>query len=443
MPRVLLLMSTQSYRAGAFLAAAKRLGVERVVAGERPQALAFVHPTGHVTLDFDDPHAACERIVAFAQRTPLDAVIAADDDGAPIAALAAERLGLPHAPFAAVYAARSKLRLREAQRRAGEPTPWFRAVPADHPVDQIAGEVECPCVVKPVHLAASRGVMRADDPAALVAAIGRLRAMLARPDAPRLWTEPHSGEGSGAEILVEEYRSGIEVAVEGLVTRGRLRVLAVFDKPDPLVGPTFEETIYVTPSRLAPATVASVIRAVEGTLRALGLDTGPVHAEVRIDARGAWLVEIAPRSIGGLCSRTLRFGDGVSLEELLLRHALGHDTESFELAPGAAGVMMIPIPYAGTLRAIHGRDSAAAVPGIEDVRIMIPVGQEVVPLPEGARYLGFLFARGRDPASVESALRGAHAALRFDIEAREGAGDPWRAWEGAAPKEQTLAGGST
>jgi biotin carboxylase len=419
MSRLLLLVSTHSYRAGAFLAAARRMGIDVAVAGDREQALASLNPAGHLTLDFADPLAARDRVVAFANEVPLGAVIAADDEGTPIAALAAEAQGWRHASFASVYATRSKLRLREAQQRAGLRTPWFRALSIGEPADGAAHEVRYPCVLKPVHLAASRGVLRADDPRELITAIGRVRALLDRPDTPRLWIDPRAGGTvREAELLIEEYLPGVELAIEGLLSGGTLRVLAVFDKPDPLEGPTFEESIYVTPSRLEPLALASAVAAVEAAVAALGLREGPVHAEVRVDDRGAWLIEIAPRSIGGLCSRMLRFGDGVTLEELLLRHALGWDTDALRLAPEAAGVMMVPIPGAGTLRAVHGRSEAAGVAGIEDVRITIPIGQELVPLPEGSRYLGFLFARGDSAEGVESALRRSHAALRFEIETR-------------------------
>jgi biotin carboxylase len=419
MSRLLLLVSTQSYRAGAFLASARRMGIDVTVGGDREQALASLNPAGHLTVDFADPLVARDRIVEFAGEVPLGAVVAADDEGTPIAALAAESLGLRHASYLSVYATRSKLRLRRAQRRAGLRTPWFRALPAGEPADRAAHDVPYPCVLKPAHLAASRGVLRADDVPGLIAAIERVRALLDRPDTPRLWIDPRvEGAEREAELLIEEYLPGAEVALEGLVSDGRLRVLAVFDKPDPLVGPAFEESIYVTPSRLEPPALASAIATVADAVAAIGLREGPVHAEVRVDDRGAWLVEIAPRSIGGLCSRTLRFDGGTALEELLLRHALGWETDSLRLAPEAAGVMMIPIPGAGKLRAVHGRNEAANVAGIEEVRMTIPIGQELVPLPEGSRYLGFLFARGESPEGVEAALRRSHAALRFEIETR-------------------------
>jgi len=263
--------------------------------------------------------------------------------------------------------------------------------------------------LKPLHLAASRGVIRANDQAELVAAFARIAALLGR-------TGPWAPGGEEARsILIEGYIPGIEVAVEGLVSAGRLRVLALFDKPDPLEGPYFEETIYVTPSRLPAPRQQAIAAMAQRAVAALGLSHGPIHAELRLGRDDVWPLEIAPRSIGGLCSRALRFGAGASLEELILRHALRRGADALEREGMAAGVMMIPIPRAGTLRAVGGIQQGLSVPGIEDLRITIPVGQEVVPLPEGNRYLGFLFARADTPDRVEGALREAHRRLTFDI----------------------------
>jgi biotin carboxylase len=273
----------------------------------------------------------------------------------------------------------------------------------------MASRVEYPCVVKPLSLSASRGVIRADDPTQFADACHRLMAILQRPDVAV------SRRRSAQEILVERFIPGSEVALEGLLTNGQLRVLALFDKPDPLDGPFFEETIYVTPSRLPSAVQHQIASCTVEVASALGLRHGPVHVELRVNKHGPWLLEIAPRSIGGLCSRTLRFGDGLSLEELLLRHALGLDAEILERERLAAGVMMIPIPKAGILRQVTGQEHAKQVGGIEDIRITIPLGQEVVPLPEGSRYLGFIFARDSTPAGVELALREAHRRLTFVI----------------------------
>jgi biotin carboxylase len=278
----------------------------------------------------------------------------------------------------------------------------------------VARRMTYPCVLKPLVLSASRGVIRADDPAAFVAAFERVRAILAEPDVAAL------GDGTD-QILVEAFVPGVEVALEGLLRAGALSVLALFDKPDPLDGPYFEETIYVTPSRLPAATQRVIADVTAQAARALGLEDGPIHAELRLDARAPAdaprpvMLELAARSIGGLCSRTLRFGTGLTLEDLILRRALDLPIASLEREGRAAGVMMIPIPRAGVLEKVEGLDAAEAVPLIEDVTISAHPGETLVPLPEGHRYLGFIFARGDDPAAVERALRDAHARLTFTL----------------------------
>jgi biotin carboxylase len=309
---------------------------------------------------------------------------------------------------AAAVAARNKLELRRRLAAAGVPQPRFRPLALDGDLTAAAGMVAFPCVLKPLTLSASRGVIRADDPAGFVAAAERIAAILRRDDVAV------SGEAAGL-VLVEEFVPGAEVALEGLLTDGALHVLALFDKPDPLDGPYFEETIYVTPSRLPSATQQRMREVTGRACAALGLVDGPIHAELRVNSEGPWVLEVAARSIGGLCSRTLTFGTGMSLEELILRHALGLELPSLERERAASGVMMMPIPRAGRLASMRGRDAAAAIPGVQDIALTAHIGQELEPLPEGWHYLGFIFARGAAPADVERALRVAHAQLSFDI----------------------------
>jgi len=268
-------------------------------------------------------------------------------------------------------------------------------------------------VVKPIDLSGSRGVIRADDPPSFASAFRRVAAIVRSP-------ELCPPDGEPQRILVEDFIPGREVALEGLLRGGGLEVLAIFDKPDPLDGPFFEETLYVTPSRLPPHERDAVVAAVRGATRALGLSEGPIHAEARLNARGVWVLEVAARSIGGLCSRTLRFGLGVTLEELILRHAVGLPIASLERERAASGVLMLPIRRAGTLREVRGRERAAAVPGIAGVTITIPPGGQLVPLPEGDRYLGFVFARAGTPGEVEGALRAAQACLEVVVEGTAG-----------------------
>lgn len=398
---MLLLLPTAGYRAADFLAAARTLGVEVVVASER--RLVSIGDD-QLTLDLRRPEAAAEAIAALAASRPLHAVVAVDDQGVRVAALAAERLGLSGNPPEAVAATRDKAAMRRALAAAGVSQPEHRAVGPDGDVAAVAGEIGLPCVVKPLSLTASRGVIRADDPEAAAQAAARVRAILAE-----------AGEDPEGPLLVERYVPGAEVAVEGILRAGSLEPLAVFDKPDPLEGPYFEETILTTPSRLPDEIVAAVTRTTADACAALGLREGPVHAEARVDGGRVWMLELAARSIGGLCARSLRFGVGVSLEEVILRHALGLPLGDLRREAAASGVMMLPIRRAGVLREVRGQDEARAVPGIGGLEISIGRDRRVRPLPEGDRYLGFLFARGETPAQVEHALRAALGRLEIDI----------------------------
>ena len=407
MGRLLLLVPTTSYRVGDFLDAAHRLGVDVAVGSNQRQVLEQYAEGKTVTLDFTDLEKGVAQIRAYVRDYPLHAIVPVDDEPVPLAAEASQALGLPHNTPESVAATRDKYRLRTRLANSGLPSPWFTVVSVDDDPAPAAAAAVYPCVLKPRALSAGRGVIRADDAAAFTAAVRRIAHILTQPDAGAYGTD---------RILVEEYIPGAEVAVEGLLRGGRLTVLALFDKPDPLEGPFFEETIYTTPSRLPADEQRGIIATTAKALAALGLRDGPVHAELRINDRGHWMVEAAARSIGGLCARILRFGAGVRLEELILRHALGLPIESLEREKRAAGVMMIPTPEAGILRQVQGLAEARSVPGVDDVIITIPTGHEVVPPPEGYRYLGFIFARADDPAAAEAALREAHRRLRFDIE---------------------------
>ena len=407
-PRLLLLVPTTTYRTEDFVEAAGRLEVDLVVAAEKPNALADAVPERLLTLPFADPVASVRQVSDYARRYPIAAVVPVDDATTVVGAAIGQALGLRANPMAAVRATRNKLAMREALGRASVPQPGFAAFGVEEDPAAAAKAVRYPCVLKPLHLSASRGVIRADSPAEFSAAWTRLAALLALPEVRAL------GEGA-SQILVESFVPGVEVALEGILTAGPLQTLALFDKPDPLDGPYFEETIYVTPSRLPAASQRAVGDCAARAARALGLTDGPVHAELRIDDAGPWLIELAARSIGGLCARTLRFGTGMTLEEIILRHALGWPIASLERERPAAGVMMIPIPRGGILQSVEGLDQARAVPGIEDINISMHRGQRIVPLPEGSEYLGFIFSRGAAPHEAEASLRRAHALLRFQI----------------------------
>ncbi len=408
MPRLLLLLPTTTYRAQAFLDAARKLGLEVTVGSKRADRLTEQHAGDVLPLNFNDLEASARAAVEFARTTPIDVVVGVDDHTTVVAAVISAALGLSHNPLTAVAAARNKHRMRQLLHTQGLPVPRFALFSVDDDPVTIAEKIAFPCVVKPISLSASCGVIRANNGAEFVAAFHRVAALLEK------LGEETLGEGTG-KILVEDFVPGREVALEGLLTNGELRVLALFDKPDALDGPFFEETIYVTPSRLPAAVQREVASCAARAARALGLGEGPVHGELRVSDRGVWVIEIAARSIGGRCSQALRFAAGLSLEEVILRHALRMDIPSLDREGRAAGVMMLPIPRAGMLEEVRGREIALAVPGIEDLQITAQPGDELVPLPEGTRYLGFLIARGETPEAVETALRDAHRRLEFVI----------------------------
>jgi biotin carboxylase len=406
-PRLLLLASARTYRNRAFTEAARKLGVPVTLGLDLPPPLL---PKGgqRLALDYRDLSAATETIVAYAREHPVAAILGVDDSGTVLAARAGAALGLAHNAPQAAEAAADKAQMRARFAAAGVASPPFQKFSVRDDPEEIVevvgeGPIGFPCVLKPTRLSASKGVMRADNAFEFLERFERLKRLLSK-------------EGCD-DLVVERFIPGREVALEGLLQAGRLTVLALFDKPDPLDGPFFEETLYVTPSRLPAAAQAAITRAAQAACAALGLREGPVHAELRVSDGGPVLVEVAARSIGGLCARSLRFTHSaeVSLEELILRQALGQPVHDAGREQQAGGVMMIPIPGAGLLKGVAGLAEAQAVPGIESIEITAPLDYPLVPLPEGDSYLGFIFARGATPESVETALRQAHACLRFEI----------------------------
>ena len=401
MPRLLLLLPAAGYANADFRAAAETLGVDIVACADYCHQLApgwGLPPL--MSVPFDQPDIALPQVLA-ALKQPVDAVLAVDDHGQALAARLRAALGLPGNPPDAVATLTDKLRFRELQMALGLPCPAFAVASADAP--DAAALPAFPVVVKARRLNASRGVIRADDAAGLVRALQRVRRIQAR------------AQREHAPLLVERFIPGVEAALDGVLHDGVLSVLAVFDKPDPLDGPCFEETLFITPSRLPAATQAAFAASVEQICVAAGVTDGVIHAEARVNDDGVWLLEIAPRGIGGLCGRVLTATLGMSSAEIALRHALGLPLPAS--GPGAAaGVMMIPIPAAGIFRGVDGVDAARALPGITDVEITAQPGQLVAPPPEGAGYLGFLFSRAATPEAAEAALRAAHAALTVDIQ---------------------------
>ncbi len=416
--RVLLLCTTTGYQTRAFVEAAERMGLEVAFGSDRCHVLDDPWQDGALALHFEDPEASARAIVEYAQKMPLGAIVALGDRPTPTAARACRALGLTHHPPEATDVCRDKYRSRERLRAAGLRVPAFSRFPlVDEPHKIFATgrhKVGFPCVLKPLALSGSRGVIRADDEEEAVRAFERIKDLLRSPEVGVLREE------TSGWLQVEAYIEGNEIAIEALVEDGRLRVLAIFDKPDLLVGPFFEESIYVTPSRLAPETQRKVGETLESAVRALGLWHGPLHAEMRLTSEGPWVLEVAARPIGGLCARALRFRlpaqkEELPLEEVILRLALKIDVEGLEREPRAAGVMMIPIPEAGIYEEALGVEEERAAPGVDSLEITAKPKQRLVPLPEGASYLGFIFARAETPQQVEQALREAHVKLKFVV----------------------------
>lgn len=410
--RVLLLSTTTGYQLRSFVDSAERLGVTLVLATDRCHHLDDPWRDGAVAVRFDDDDTSLRVIEEAARDRPLAGVVAVGDRPTVLAARVTEALRLPGNPVAAAAITRSKTAMRRTFAAAGLRGPWFVAVPADADLLATAGKIHYPCVVKPIGLSGSRGVIRADSPRQFVLAVDRVRALLARPDLRAQRSDLND------ELLVEGYIEGSEYAVEGLLTRGELRVLTVFDKPDPLDGPFFEETIYVTPPAMAASLRHAIEKEVQRATAAIGLVHGAVHAECRVGADGVTMLEVAARPIGGICSKVLRFaadGRQASLEEVLLRHALGEEVSRFVREPQSAGVMMIPIPRRGFYRGVAGQDAARRVEHIEELRITAKPDQLIEPLPEGDSYLGFIFARASGPDAVVRSLREAHTRLTFEM----------------------------
>ncbi len=416
--RVLILASKLGYQTRGFAEAAEKLGVNVSFGTDRCHQLENPWGDDALALHFENPREAAQEIVrvfggdAVSEQT-IDAVIALGDRPTAMAAYAAEALGIAGNPPATAETSRSKLRQRETLRAAGVRVPDFFSFAVSDRVADVVARVKFPCVVKPLSLSASQGVIRANDADEFAEAVRRIRLLMESPEIQVL-REPERDQ-----LLVETYVAGREVAVEGLIAGGRLRVLAIFDKPDPLEGPYFEETIYVTPSRLPPEMQKAIEECAGNAVRALGLTTGPVHAEFRLNESGPWVLEIAPRPIGGLCSRALRFGaDRISLEELLLRDALGMPGGDAERESQASGVMMIPVLRSGTFDGVEGIEAAESVPGVTEIQITARLHDYVAAWPEGSSYLGFIFARADSAADVEAALREAHAKLQFQFSPR-------------------------
>jgi len=398
MPTAVVILPTTTYRASDFVRAAESIGVDLVVVSEHPSPIDM--GDRYLQIACSDPVSAAEAIAALGETRPIDGVVAADDQGVMVAAHASRLLGLRGNPPEAAAATRDKLAMRRLLERAEVDQPAFVELAPGIGPSEVADPLGFPVVVKPVDRTASQGVIRADDLPGLEAGVARVRGIV----------------GGEASLLLESFAPGVEVAIEGMVEDGELTVLALFDKPDTPDGPFFPETIFVTPSRLSTDAQAEAVRVASAAVSGLGLTHGPAHIELKVEGGRARVVEVAARSIGGLCSRSLNFGlMGTTLETLILRNALGLRA-NLRREPLASGVLMIPTPETGTLVRVAGEEEVRAIGGITGIDITIPPGGEVVAPPEGDRYVGFVYARGEKPDQVENALRKAMAILEVQLE---------------------------
>ncbi len=411
--RVLLLATTTGYQTRMFAEAALRADVELIYATDRCDQLDDPWSDRAIAVRFHEERKSVDAVLTAVGERSVNAVVAVGDRPAVLAAYLSRLLGLPGHPPDAAAAARDKRLTRARLKAAGLLTPASVTVPVSADAATLLARLSFPVVVKPTVLSASRGVIRADDASAFVTAFDRLRRLLASADVREL-RDPESDV-----VQVEEYIPGLEYALEGLLEHGVLRRLAIFDKPDPMEGPFFEETIYVTPSRLSPDGQQQIESAVADAAAAIGLYHGPVHAECRVNSRGVFVLEVAARPIGGLCAKALRFeraGITIGFEDFLLRHALGEPLGDWRREERASAVMMIPIPRSGVYRSVDGLETANHVPHVEEIVITAKPDQQLLALPEGSTYLGFIFARADAPALAERAVREAHARLRFTID---------------------------
>jgi biotin carboxylase len=399
MPRAVVVLPTTTYRATDFVRAAEGLGVDLIVASEEPPP--FDMGDRYLQIDCADPAHAAESIMAIGDRAHIDGVVAADDAGVLVAALSATGLGLRANPPDAARATRDKGMQRDRLAAAEVPQPRFALFGPGEDVELAAGEIGYPLVVKPVDRAAAQGVIRVDRREDLGPAVARVRAIV----------------GSSADLLLEEHMPGLEVALEGILRDGELTELALFDKPGAGEGPFFPETILVTPSRLDEETQSECSRVATAALSAIGLVHGPVHVEMKVTGRLVRVIEVAARSIGGLCSRSLNFGlTGTSLEALILRNAIGLDKPELRRELVASGVLMVPIPRRGIFVEMTGLEEVRAIEHVTSIDVTVTPGSEVVPPPEGDRYIGFVFARATTPQLVETALDEAMQTLQVIIE---------------------------
>ena len=404
-------MTTSTYRASAFLEASKKLEISTIIGTDQPDILGHLNPGSSINLDYSKNNDSKKKIIEHINKFPIHGVLAIDEETLILGAIVADSLGLICHSMESVSTTRSKYELRKVLSEDGLRNPEFKLISSEENPKLISKSISFPCVMKPTYLSGSRGVIRANNEKEFTNAYLRIKNILDEPEAII------RGKDEAKMLLIEEYIDGIEVAVEGIIVNGEFLPLTIFDKPEPLDGPFFEETLYVTPSRLPKSLQEKILEETKNASNAIQLTNGPVHAELRIDRNGdPWVIDIASRTIGGKCSRAIKFSDGITLESIILSHVLGKKLPNIVPISSSSGVMMIPIPKSGVLKEVLGKEDALAIEGIEEIEITIPLGDKIVQLPEGDRYLGFIFASSKKSDETIEILKEAHKNLKFKIE---------------------------
>ena len=407
---VILIIPSASYRSNAFMNAADKLDLKILVVTDNSQVFSDQFPDNIITMNFDHWTEKLDEISEWSDRFNLMAVIGVDEESILLAAIFSQYLGIEHNSIESVMRTTNKLLMRFELKKARMNCPWFRSFSIEKLPDDIIEEINFPCVIKPTFLSASQGVLRVNNEQEFKEGFQILTDLLSQKKIKK-----RGGEEANY-IMVEEYIPGNEVSIEGIVSQGKLKILAIFDKPEPLEGPTFEETIFVTPTTLSGSMQSSLYETAQQAMETLGIVKGPVHIEVRINSNGNYILECASRSIGGMCSKILEFQGGMSLEELILRSSLGRNIEKSNLSDTAKGVMMMPIKNSGKLKEMRGVEEAISVDGITDLQITIKPGEMLDPLPKGDRYLGFLFAEGKNQEMVIKDLKNAWSKIEVVTE---------------------------
>ncbi len=398
---VLLIAPSGSYRIPPYIEAAKALGIGLLVVSNSKHSLVSEVAKG-ISVDFDDLRLAREIILSEIKGLKILSVLATDDICVGLSSQIAQQLGLPQNNPSAARLTHRKDLAREALQLAGCNTPEFQVIKLID-ASNLSKSINYPVVIKPLSLSASRGVIRANDAAEFVQACRRIDSIL-----------EYTGQ-SGYErnqVLVEAYLDGAEFAVEGIIIAGEFHLLMIFDKPEPLIGPFFEETYYLTPSQLESAQIQELINEVSRCCHAYNLTHGPVHAEARITQTGVVLLELAARTIGGQCGQLIEFSTCQKLEELVILGMCGIKPE-LPSSVESAGVLMIPVAKSGLLKRVEGMTDALQVEFIRDIEIHIQAGYELIPLPEGSSYLGFIFAQAPSYQQTYDALKKAYDKLNF------------------------------